>query len=179
MLKFQNEGIIHIFQRNILQITFYQKHFFQIPDSTFISKDCSFHIILAHKFTILFVVLTEYFQQHFGRITFTVEHTFQNFRIDRLVVLWKFTINLIDFGTYHFKILVQFQCFPILANGTSLGSIPFVIGDTALDLQLGTLAVYRNSQTDRCFTVLQQPGSSDEEKNRKIVSLHCHTSSFF
>ena len=43
----------------------------------------------------------------------------------------------------------------------------------------GTLAIYRNSQTNRCFTVLQQPGSSDEEQNRKIVSLHCHTSSFF
>ena len=36
-----------------------------------------------------------------------------------------------------------------------------------------------NSQTDRCFTILQQSGYSDEEKNRKIVSLHCHTSSFF
>ena len=53
--------------------------------------------------------------------------------------------------------------------------VPFGNFHTSFNLYFRPLPVDCYTHTNRCLTVLQKFGLLDEEKNRKIVSLHSHT----
>ena len=53
--------------------------------------------------------------------------------------------------------------------------IPQIVTLIPFNLYFRPLSVDCYTHTNRCLTVLQKFGLLDEEKNRKIVSLHSHT----
>lgn len=101
-------------------------------------------------------MLVECFNKHLGRIAFTVIKAFQYVCRNGLAILFQFPMDLEDFCTYRFKVMVQLHVLPVFPDGTFLLGIPFFNFNTTLNLDFSSLAIDRDAHTDGSFPVFEE-----------------------